>query len=449
MGARGRRQFGYLAASALGLAALLLALPAGAGAEQAASKAHRAAAGRLAAGARFSCAIIRGGAVRCWGINDSGQLGYGNTRDIGDNETPASAGPVDLGGHKAVAIAAGFYHACALLDNGWVRCWGQGSAGQLGYGNTNNIGDDETPAAAGPVDLGGKAVAITAGGFHTCAILDNGRVRCWGLNWRGELGVGNTNNIGVYETPASVAPVNLGRKAVAITAGGSHTCAILDNGQVRCWGLNNFGQLGYGNTRDIGDNEAPASVAPVKLGKGRKAVAITGAYRHTCALLDNRSVRCWGVAGSGQLGYGNKQKIGDNESPASVRPVKLANSRRAGRAVVISASGSHTCAVISRGKVRCWGTGNFGQLGYGNTRDIGDNETPASVGPVRIGKGRKAIAVTTGGRQTCALLDTGRVRCWGLGVNGQLGYGIKRDIGDNEFPGSVGPVKLGGKVVTH
>src|SRR5436190_20214158 len=212
MGARGRRQFGYLAASALGLAALLLALPAGAGAEQAASKAHRAAAGRLAAGARFSCAIIRGGAVRCWGINDSGQLGYGNTRDIGDNETPASVAPVDLGGHKAVAIAAGFYHACALLDNGRVRCWGQGSAGQLGYGNTNNVGDDETPAAAGPVELGGKAVAITAGGFHTCAILDNGRVRCWGLNWRGELGVGNTNNIGDYETPASVAPVNLGRK---------------------------------------------------------------------------------------------------------------------------------------------------------------------------------------------------------------------------------------------
>ena len=94
-----------------------------------------------------------------------------------------SVGPVDLGaGRTARAIAAGFYHACAILDKGQVRCWGAGYYGALGYGNTSSIGDNETPGSVGPVDLGAgrTAVAITAGGYHTCAILDNGRVRCWG-----------------------------------------------------------------------------------------------------------------------------------------------------------------------------------------------------------------------------------------------------------------------------
>ena len=374
------------------------------------------------------------------------QLGYGNTTDIGDNETPASVGPVNLGaGRTARAIAAGFYHACAILDQRQVRCWGLGVA--LGYPNTGSIGDDETPGSVGPVNLGAgrTAVAITGGGYHTCAILDNGRVRCWGEGREGQLGYGNQNHIGDNETPGSVGPVRLGRgrEAVAITGGGYHTCAILDNGKVRCWGEGGDGQLGYGNKRDIGDNETPGSVRPVKLGRGRKAVAISAAYRHTCALLDNGKVRCWGAGSTGQLGYGNRKKIGDNEKPASVRPVKLGKGRKA---IAISAYGGHSCAVLNRGKVRCWGSGRHGRLGYGNTRDIGDNEHPGSVGPVKLGRGGKAVAIQAGGRHTIALLRNGRVRSWGLASEGQLGYGNTRNIGDNESPGSAGPVSLGAEV---
>jgi alpha-tubulin suppressor-like RCC1 family protein len=434
----------------VGLFASAALHPAGTRAELASSNAHRAASGRLATGARFSCAIVDGGAVRCWGVNDSGQLGYGNSHSVGNDELPASAGPVDLGpGRTAVAIAAGFYHACAIVDDGSVRCWGYGGNGALGYGNIHTVGDDETPASAGPVDLGPDrtAVAITAGGRHTCALLDNGKVHCWGLNSRGQLGLGNTKTIGDNETPASVAPVNLGkgRKAVAIAGGGYHTCAILDNGKVRCWGYNNLGQLGLADKATIGDNETPASVAPVKLGEGRKAVAITAGLYHTCAILGNGRVRCWGIGSSGRLGYGNTRTIGDNETPASVRPVKLGKRRKA---VAISASGEHTCAVVDGGTLRCWGTSKFGQLGYGHMRDIGDNESPASVRPVKLGKERKAVAVTAGGRHTCALLDNGSLRCWGLGANGQLGYGNTRNIGDNESPASAGPLDLGAKVAT-
>ena len=440
----------WLAALVITVLVLILGVaglaPSGSSAEQAGSKAHRRASGFLAAGARFSCAILADGRVRCWGYGGFGQLGYASTNAIGDNETPGSAGPVDLGaGRKARAIAAGFYHACALLDQGQVRCWGYGGNGQLGYGNTKDIGDDEIPASVGPVKLGRKAVAITAGGRHTCALLDNGKVRCWGSNYSGELGYGKKKTIGDDEIPASVRPVKLGRKAVAITAGGGyHTCAILDNGKVRCWGDGSSGQLGYGNTKDIGDNETPASVRPVKLGGGRKAVAISGGYKHTCALLDNGKVRCWGLASSGQLGYGNTKRIGDDETPASVHPVKL---RR--KAIAISAAGRHNCAVLSNQKVRCWGTGRYGQLGYGDTNDIGDNETPGSVRPVKLGARRKAVAIQAGGRHTFALLDNGKVRCWGLASTGQLGYANTRNIGDDEKPASAGPVSLGGKVATR
>jgi alpha-tubulin suppressor-like RCC1 family protein len=427
--------------------------PSSASAEQAGSKVHRRASGFLAAGARFSCARLDTGRVRCWGIGDWGALGYGNTSDIGDNENPGSVGPIDLGagaGRKARAIAAGFYHACAILDNRQVRCWGYGGSGQLGYGNTESVGDSAAPGSVGPVDLGpGRtAVAITGGGHHVCAILDNGKVRCWGYGRFGQLGYGNTRSIGDTETPGSVGPVRLGsgRTAVAIAGGGYHTCAILDNGKVRCWGAGYFGQLGYGNTRSIGDNESPASVRPVKLGAGRKAVAISAGYRHTCAILNTGKVRCWGAAAGGQLGYGNTKKIGDNESPASVRPVRLGAGRKA---IVISAAGTQSCAVLDNRKVRCWGTGRHGRLGYGNTRDIGDNEHPGSVGPVKLGRGRKAIAIQAGGRHTFALLDNGRIRSWGLASEGQLGYANTRNIGDNEHPRSAGPVILGGEVATR
>ncbi|MEQ9092878.1 MAG: hypothetical protein RLN63_02110, partial [Miltoncostaeaceae bacterium] len=132
--------------------------------------------------------------------------------------------PVDLGpGRTATAISAGDFHTCAVLDTGEVRCWGMGSAGQLGYGNLNAIGDDETPASAGPVDLGpGRmALAISADALHTCAILDSGRLRCWGFGGDGQLGYGNTATIGDDETPAAAGPADLGGTLVTRVASAS------------------------------------------------------------------------------------------------------------------------------------------------------------------------------------------------------------------------------------
>ena len=421
---------------ALALAGLQPAL---AEAEQASSHARSFLSGRIDAGNVHSCAIRPNGGVYCWGQGAFGQLGYGNTESIGNDEAPSAAGPVDLAGRGAVAVATGRVHSCAVLDSGSVRCWGGNEFGELGYGNTQAVGDNETPGSVAPVNLGTgrSAVAITTGYLHTCAILDNGSVRCWGAGLEGELGYGNTQAVGDNESPGSVAPVNLGtgRSAVAIATGAYHTCAILDNGTVSCWGRNSSGQLGYGNINTVGDNEAPGSMGPVNLGAGRTAVAIAAGEEHTCALLDNGTVRCWGVSNKGQLGYGVTPPIGDNETPAAAGPVNLGGHS----AVGITAGPYHTCATLDDGTMRCWGGGEYGRLGYGNEQDI---YTPTAV-PVDVGSGRSPVAITAGYWHTCAILDNGAVRCWGIANSGQLGYGDEEWIGDDDTPGIAGPVDFG------
>ncbi|MGB7587798.1 MAG: Ig-like domain-containing protein [Solirubrobacterales bacterium] len=412
-------------------------------ADQSSSRSRPLLAGRIDSGSWHSCAIAGDGTVRCWGYGEFGELGYGNTKTIGDDETPASVGPVDLGaGRTASAITVGEFHTCAILDNGTVRCWGNGGSGKLGYGNTNSIGDNETPGSAGPLDLGAgrTAVSLSAGDNHTCAILDNGTVRCWGANGYGQLGYGNTTVIGDNETPAAAGPVDLGagRTAVEIAAGMTETCALLDNGTVRCWGNNSSGQLGTGGNANIGDNETPGSVAPVDFGAGRTAVAISVGYAHACAILDTGGVKCWGSGENGRLGYANTTNV---YSPANVGTVDLGAGRTA---VAIEAVDNHTCAVLDNGTLLCWGANTYSQLGYTNFgAPVGDNETPGSVGPVNLGSGRNAVGVTGGKYFTCAQLDNGTVRCWGESYYGQLGYGNQNTVGDNETPGLAGPVDLG------
>ena len=444
-GGRAPRAVVLLVTVVAAVAAVLL--PGGAAADQASQPASPEA-GFIATGNFHSCAVLAG-AVRCWGFGGHGALGYGNTTSIGDDDAPDAAGPVALGaGRTAVAVAAGSVHTCALLDNGTVRCWGFGGDGRLGYGNTLTIGDDETPASlpAG-VNLGpGRtAKAITAGSGHTCAILEDDTVRCWGFSLDGRLGYGRTDSIGDDEAAGSAGPVNLGagRTAKAIAAGGSHTCALLDNGGVRCWGFGGEGRLGYGKTADIGrtPDATPDTVGPVDLGVGRTATAITAGFGHTCAILDDATVRCWGFGSDGRLGTGNTNSVGDDEVPRMVAPVDLGPGRTA-RAIHAGSGSEHTCAILDDGSVRCWGLALFGQLGYGNTNSIGDDEVPRMVAPVELGSGRTATAISAALQHTCARLDDMSVRCWGRGANGRLGYCNELTIGDNEPPSAAGPVPL-------
>ncbi len=340
----------------------------------------------VVAGGSHACALLQGGAVRCWGANGDGQLGDGTTRD-----SPRPVRVINLGG-KAIALAAGATHTCALLQDGSVRCWGNNWYGQLGDGTTRNRSRPVRVA-----NLGGRAVAITAGYIHTCALLQNGSARCWGNNRFGQLGIGS---LAQQTTPRPVA--NLGGQAVAIGAGSFHTCALLKNGSVRCWGSNFAGQLGDGtwSTR-----LTPVSV--VHLGGKAKALAVGGSF--TCALLEAGRVRCWGRNGSGQLGNASTT---DRNRPVSVLGLR-------DRVRQIAAGGDHACAVLEDRTARCWGSNTFGQLG---------NSSPAASSMPRhvLGLPRQAVAVAAGGFHACALLEDGSLRCWGSNTSGQLGDGTTR-----------------------
>lgn len=338
----------------------------------------------IAAGDFHTCAIVDDGSVRCWGFGANGRLGYGGTGDV---RSPATAPAVDIGpGRTARAITVGASHTCVIRDDGAVVCWGNGVSGRLGYGNQASIGDNESPASAGVVDIGpGRtAVAISAGDFHTCAVRDDGSLLCWGFGSGGQLGMGGTSDIGDDETPGAAGPVNLnGRRARAVAGGKGHTCVVLDDGSARCWGFGADGRLGYGSASNILD---AAAAPPVDLGPGRSAIAIAAGEAHTCAILDTEAVRCWGFGGNGRLGYGTTDSIGDQvgETPGTVGPVALGPGRVARS---LSVGYSHTCAALDDGTLRCWGFGGSGRLGYGSEASVGDSpaRSVAVTGPVPVG----------------------------------------------------------------
>ena len=205
-------------------------------------------------------------------MGQGGRLGYANTDNVGDDETPAAVGNVPAIPQglppttKATALALGLSMSCALFDTGDVLCWGSNFSGQLGQGGTATIGDTEFPSTVPPIPLPSAAVTITAGDTHVCALLDTEEAICWGANFYGQLGYGHTDNLGDDEGLIGLEPLDLGGPVAQIDAGGNHTCAILaETNEVLCWGLNIDGQLGYGHTDDIGDDELPSAAGPIAL----------------------------------------------------------------------------------------------------------------------------------------------------------------------------------------
>jgi hypothetical protein len=209
------------------------------------------------------------------------------------------------------AVSSGLYQTCALLDGGVLRCWGNNASGELGLGHTSNIGDNELPTAN--TDVGGAVLSTVGGNAHRCVILQGGGVRCWGSGLRGQLGYGSTANIGQQSPPSAAPLVPIGEPAVQLTTGRDHSCALLSGGRIRCWGWNVFGQLGIGNTSNMGDDE-PAQAAPV-VDLGAPAIQLDGGGDFTCALLADGTPRCWGANDQGQLLVGTTSNVGDNETP--------------------------------------------------------------------------------------------------------------------------------------
>jgi alpha-tubulin suppressor-like RCC1 family protein len=372
----------------------------------------------ISAGGFHTCALTTGGGVKCWGDNAYGQLG--------DGTTTSKSTPVDVSGLSSgvKAISAGFYHTCALTSAGGVKCWGNNGSGQLGDGTTTN--------KTTPVDVSGLSgvAAISAGGYHTCALTSGGGAKCWGSNAYGQLGDGTTMQ---KTTPVAVSGLSSG--VVAISGGYYHTCALTTGGGVKCWGYNEFGQLGDGTASGPEKcSETACSTTPVDVsGLTGGVTAISGGRDHTCALTSAGEVKCWGENGFGQLGDGTAS--GPEKCPSgsacSTTPVDVVGLTSGVKA--ISTGYFHTCALTSAGGVKCWGNDEHGQLGDGTASGPekcpgppGGN--PCSTTPVDVsGLTSGAAAISAGGAHTCALTTGGGVKCWGQNEYGQLGDGTTTD----------------------
>jgi hypothetical protein len=268
-------------------------------------------------------------------LNDHGEVGTGGTQLKGGVMTP-----IEVGGAKSgvTQISLGAQHSCAV-ENGGAKCWGRNDDGQLGVSTTIS---KFRPADV--VGLTTGVTAIAASGKHSCALTTLGAVECWGQNDHGEVGDGTTTN--PRKAPVAVSGLSSGVAAIAL--GAQHSCALLNDATVECWGLNSNGQLGNGSTND--------SSTPVAVTGLTNVVAISAGGSQTCAVTTSAALECWGGNASGQVGDGSQT----NRTTPTVVPDPDPN------ILAVSAGTAHTCLqIVTSGDIKCWGGNSSGQLGDG------------------------------------------------------------------------------------
>ncbi len=229
-----------------------------------------------------TCAVLMGGAVRCWGYNEFGQLG--------DGTRTSRSVPVDVQGltGRSIQVVAGMNHTCVLAEGGGAQCWGDNQSGQLGYGQ-------EAKLRLTPVDVLGLlsgVIALTAANDQTCALTTGGAASCWGNNKYGQLGDGTSDT---RYGPVPIEGLEQGTARIAM--GWNHACAVLGRGEVKCWGWNYYGQLG--------DETRATQTRPVSVRRLMEdALDVAIGWAHTCAVTTAGGVKCWGRNDFGQLGDG-------------------------------------------------------------------------------------------------------------------------------------------------
>ena len=348
--------------------------------------------GVIAAGIGHYCAVTVNTGLMCWGDSSEGQLGIG--------ARSARSVPVDVVGLQdgLAAVSAGYRFTCAVMIDGGARCWGMNDSGQLGDGTTT--------LRTTPVDvteIPGGVATISAGNNHACAVTTGGGVKCWGENDYGQLGNGTTVN--------SVTPVDvtgLASGVSSVSAGSKHTCAVMIEGGARCWGDNAVGQLGDGTNLD---RTTPVTV--VDLPGGIFAVS---AGNHTCAVTMVGGVKCWGGGITDQL-QNPVLTLGDGTTTMSNTPLDVTGLNEP--VFDVSVGSAHSCALTVTRKLHCWGRGRSGQLGdYKRT----DSPEPVDV----YAPSSSFVAVSSGTQVTCAVTTKGEAMCWGRSFEGSLGTGDSR-----------------------
>ncbi len=363
----------------------------------------------VAAGRYHSCALMDTGAVMCWGRNAYGQLGAGQGRGNVDRDQHASTPVPGVDGSSILsgvnAISAGAYHTCALMEGGGAKCWGGGGHGELGNNDTPEF-------SATPVDVWelSGATSIAAGGYHTCVLMEGGGAKCWGDARVGQIGTGVAKES--QQTPTDVKG---GQAFKSIAAGEFFTCGLTIDGGVRCWGRADRGQIGSGGgtntwtacTADLdnglGATSYACSLEPVEVSVGLPGIAsIAAGTDQGCALATTGGVACWG----------ERVDLGSEPAPSVGANVGLSGFPGA---VGITAGRAHTCA-LAGGHVKC--------LGYNGAAQLGNDSTdPSQSSPVDVLVDAPIGAVgSTEWAHTCAITESGGVTCWGDNEYGQIGF---------------------------
>jgi len=352
--------------------------------------------GLVAGGFQHTCGLLGSGVAYCWGFNGSFQLGTGAV-----NERDSLPRPV-AGGLEFTSIDAGEGHSCGITRAGAAYCWGSGQ-------NDGALGNDTVDVSPVPVPVDGglKFKAITLGRTHTCGLTTAGAAYCWGNNDFGKLGADSTALS--VRTPV---PVAGGHTFTTIAAGDYHTCAIAVGGAAFCWGANDFGALGTGDTSSRSSHPVPAAVAG-----GLKFRAIDGGNVHTCGLTTGGDVYCWGSGAWGQVGNGSH-----SDQPT---PVKVGGGQTY---TAVSVGTNHSCALAVGGTLYCWGGDGAAQLGgtASETCIYGPGPTdnfPCTSTPIVAAGGQEFRALSAGGFHTCAVGTGGGAYCWGSNNDGQVGNG--------------------------
>ena len=384
----------------------------------------------MAVGGNFACALISDGTVRCWGGNKVGQLGLG-TADTNAHPSPA---PVP-GLSNVLYIGAGDQHACAVMGDHTLRCWGSNSDGQLGIGTTDTVAHP-TPSPVCATGSGASCVALTnvnkvAGSpLNTCAIVGQ-TVKCWGDNYSGQIGDGTdsmtTSNNRLNPTQVCTGPTACGSPIGSFNGGITDlvmgwyfVCAMDGQNVVYCWGANDSGECGAAPNSPTHFDFAQ-TVNGIGVG-AQKPIHLAAAGYSICAVVSdgnaaNNLVRCWGFGGDGERG---DSTVNTNQTPSSV-------CKQAGCGVLLTGAtavggGNQNMCAVAGGAVYCWGLNTFGQIGKGDTNP---NTTKYMIAtPSLITTGALAVDGESDNSFFCARMQTGgTLRCWGYNGDGECGNG--------------------------
>jgi len=404
------------------------------------------------------CILTKSQGVKCWGLNDAGQLGYGDTSKRGDSASEMGdyLPSVSLSGPVAY-IASGRSSTCVKFNDFEVKCWGQNSYGSLGAGDVSARGNEQNEMGDYlPFVNLGTNIAISSniysGGYHVVVLTDSGLLKIFGKNDEGQLGYGDTENRGdnLGEMGDYLDYVDVGTSLAVIKVAPLEysTCSLFDIGDLKCWGYNLNGQLGQGDTTNRGDTNLTIGdyLQPIQLPSGILIEEPLQGHSKTGVLTTLGSLYLWGNNNSGQLGIGSINHIGNgpNEMGDYLKETLVGSGRTT---LEYQGGNDHSCVILDNFNVKCFGRSNFGQLGYGDTSTRGNlaNQMDDYLQVVNVGTNLNAISLHLGYEHTCVVLNDDSFKCWGRNNQGQLGIGSTDNQGDepNEMGDYLEPINLG------